>query len=267
LTSDLGESTGSVLADWEDRVCILTLNRPERRNALDDLAIDAFESAAARIASQNPAVVIVRGAGEAGFCAGYDIAGIDPDVGGDRPLPDERFARAIRALEGIGCPAIAAMSGDAFGGGLDLAAACDLRVAAPEIRLAMTPARLGLVYNLEGVARIASRLGPSVARRLFLLALPITGEEAHRLGAVDFLVERDRVLATARELASVIRQNAPLAVRGNLAMLRAALGPTAVGSSQLHELDEWRLEAWRSQDLREALVAFADKRDPVFQGR
>lgn len=264
---DFAGRSGSVLIDWEDRVCTLTLNRPGRRNALDDGAIDAFVAAAKEVASRDPAAVIVRGAGDAVFCAGYDISGIDPGTQNDRPLPDERFARAILALEGIGVPTIAAMTGDAFGGGLDLAASCDLRVAAPDVELAMTPARLGLVYNLEGVARIASRLGPSLARRLFLLALPITGEEAHRLGAVDFLVERSRVLASARELASAIGRTAPLAVRGHLAMIRAAEGSTAVGASRLQALDERRLEAWRSEDLREALAAFAEKRAPVFRGR
>ncbi len=266
MISDPAKTHGSVLVDWEDRVCVLTLNRPERRNALDDDAIGAFEEAASEIADLEPAAVILRGAGDDVFCAGYDIAGIDPDRDDGRPLPDERFARVIGALEAIGCPAVAAMAGDAFGGGLDLAAACDLRVAAPAIKLAMTPARLGLVYNLDGVARIAGRFGPSLARRLFLLATPITGEEAHRLGAVDFLAEKDRVFDAARELASSIARNAPLAVCGNLAVLRAA-GSGDLDAAKKQAIADRRLRAWRSADLREALAAFAEKRAPTFRGR
>jgi enoyl-CoA hydratase/carnithine racemase len=258
---------GSVLVEWDDRVCTLTLNRPQRRNALDDGAIDAFVATAKEIASRNPAAVILRGAGDGAFCAGYDLAGIDPAADHGRPLPDERFARVIRALEAIGCPTVAAMTGDAFGGGLDLACACDFRVAAPEVRLAMTPARLGLVYHREGVSRIAARLGPALARRLFLLAAPVTAEEAHRLGGIDLLVGRPKVFEAGRELAATIARNAPLAVRGTLAALRFAERATPPTDAETADLERRRLEAWTSEDLREGLAAFANKRNPAFRGR
>ncbi|MFO8071581.1 MAG: enoyl-CoA hydratase-related protein [Polyangia bacterium] len=257
----------TVRVERRGRVHVVMIERNGRRNAFDDAMIERFREVLGDLAGSSPRAAVLASAGQESFSAGYDIRCIDPSTQDDLPLPDERFARATRALESLGCPVVAALEGDAFGGGLELAAACDLRVAAPEIRLAMTPVRLGLVYNPAGIARFLDRFGGATTRRLFLTAEPIGAEEALRLGLVDEIVPAPRVLKRAIELAGTIAGNAPLAVRGTLAAIRALERRRPLGEEDRRRVEELRRRAWSSADLRRALEAFAEKKKPDFRGQ
>jgi len=255
------------LHDHGDGVFRLTVERPEARNAFDEALIDLWVSRVAGLAAESPRAVVITGSGNA-FCAGYDVRGIDPGQDPALPHPDVRFERVIRAVRDLPCPAIAAVNGDAFGGGLDLALACDLCVAAPGTKLAMTPCRLGLVYSAEGVARLIAKLGGPLTRRMLLTASPIDVAEMAKAGALEIVEERDALLPAALELAARIASNAPLAVRGTRETISAverslASGLTDDARALLHEL---RIRALQSDDLKEGLAAFRDKRPPRFEG-
>ena len=255
------------VSEHDDCVFLVTIDRPGFRNAFDDRLIDAWVARLGELAAGSPHAAVITGAGDA-FCAGYDVRGIDPGQDPSQPLPDTRFERAIRAIEALPCPTIAMVNGDAFGGGVDLALSCDLCLAAPGVKLAMTPCRLGLVYSAEGVARLIAKLGGPLTRRMLLTASPIDVAEMAKAGALEIVEERDALLPAALELAARIASNAPLAVRGTRETISAverslASGLTDDARALLHEL---RIRALQSDDLKEGLAAFRDKRPPRFEG-
>jgi enoyl-CoA hydratase len=255
------------IADHDDGVFRITIDRADRRNAFDERLIELWVARLGELAARSPRTVVLTGVGDV-FCAGYDINGIDPAQDPALPLPDTRFERVVRAVSELPCPVVAAVNGDAFGGGLDLALACDLCVAAPNAKLGMTPCRLGLVYSAEGVARLVSRLGAPLTRRLFLTALPIDAAEAATTGAMEIVDGMDALLPRALELASRIASNAPLAVRGTRATIAAVEGALAraLPDETRDLLRDMRILAFQSDDLTEGLAAFAQKRPPKFGG-
>ncbi len=259
-------SARSIRLEIDGPLARLTIDRPQARNALDDVAIEAFVEAL-RGLDRWPGLraVLLAGAGERCFCAGYDLCGIDPEQDPQAPLPDDRFAAATQALLDCPLPVVAALCGGAWGGGLDLALACDLRVGEPGMRLAMTPCRLGLVYRPEGLQRMAARIGPQATRRLFLLAEAIDGHEALRLGIVDALDPHPR--ARAEAWARRIAENAPLAIAGVRATLRTLERDPSLASPELRrDLERQRRAAFRSTDLRRGLEAARSRRPPRFEG-
>jgi enoyl-CoA hydratase/carnithine racemase len=162
---------------------------------------------------------------------------------------------------------VAALNGVAFGGGCELAAACDLRVAHDAVKLGMPPARLGIIYAARGLARFSAIVGESRARRMFLWAHTVDAAIARDWGLVDELVSASDVRSRAIALASEAAALAPLAVQGmrrtfeRLLAQRAALPPVIA-----QDLEARRLDAWRSTDAAEARLAFAEKRTPRFRG-
>jgi len=256
---------GRILVEVAGHVATVTIDRPDRKNAFDDPMIAAFAIALDRLGGSGARAVVVTGAGDAAFCAGYDIGCIDPDQPEELPHPDERFERVVTAVRELPCPVVCAMGGDAFGGGMDLALSCDLLLASPAARMAMTPCRLGLVYSASGLTRFISRVGAHLTRRVFLTGAPIDAAEAHRLGIVDELVEREGLNARAMELALVIARNAPLSVSGIRRAIRASEAAVAMDPAAAARRRSDRLAALRSADLREALAAFAARREPVFR--
>jgi enoyl-CoA hydratase/carnithine racemase len=250
-----------------DAVFLVAIERPEAKNAFDAELIDLFVESLGEVAALSPRAVVITGTGDV-FSAGYDIHDIDPSASEGAPLPDVLFERVIRAVEEMPCPVVAALNGHAFGGGLDLALACDLRLAVKTAKLAMTPCRLGLVYSPSGISRFMSKLGGTLTRRLFFTARPMTAAEAQALGLIEVVPKPLELLPAALELAGKIARNAPLAVRGTretiLALERSAA--LSLSGETRAVIEEHRQRAFRSHDLKEGLAAFAEKRKPHFSG-
>ena len=248
-------------------VFLITIDRGGARNAFDEPLIEQWVERLAALAVSCPRAVVITGAGDV-FCAGYDIRGIDPGQDPDLPLPDTRFERVIRAAVELPCPTLAAVNGDAFGGGLDLALACDLCVASPGAKLAMTPCRLGLVYSAQGVARLLSKLGAPLTCRLFLTALPIDADDAAKIGAVEIVETREALLPRALELAGQIATNAPLAVSGTRRTIQAVerAKAAALTDDDVDLLEILRTRALETAELTEGLAAFAQKSPPLIKG-
>lgn len=259
---------GTVRVSVEAGVAVLTLDRPERHNTLTlHLARELGRQVAALGARDDVRVLVVRGAGEAAFCAGLDIAAIDPDepVGADGMVEADRaLDGAFRAIEACERPVIAAIGGHCIGGGFELAMACDLRVAAPRATFRMPPARLGWAYSLSGLDRFVSAVGAARARRLFLAGERLDAERAAAWGILD-RVEADW-LGTATTLAAGIAEAAPLALAG-LKQGIAALARRPVAEADWERHVALRRRALASDDLRDARAAFLERRAPVFRGR
>ncbi|HSP78968.1 MAG TPA: enoyl-CoA hydratase/isomerase family protein, partial [Myxococcaceae bacterium] len=196
--------------DLEEGIRVLTLSNPARRNALDDGLLarldEALTSATGRVRA-----LLIRGEGGT-FCSGYDLNLLSAPSGGR--LPDDALVACLSRLEAHPVPSVALVRGAAFGAGFDLAASCDFRVGAEDSVFCMPPARLGIVYSLEGLARVARLVGVARAKSLFLTGRRLAAEEARDWGVLDechpVAEIEERALALCRTLAS----QAPLAVAG-----------------------------------------------------
>jgi enoyl-CoA hydratase/carnithine racemase len=262
--------SGSIRVDRPaDAVARLTISNPEKRNALDHAILDA-------IAEQMPALangietrcVIITGEGRM-FSAGYDIGDIPEEVFAEEAerLVAHPFHRAIEAVEEFPFPTLAAINGHALGGGLELAVACDLRLAASGVKLGMPPGKLGLIYSHTGLLKFIDTVGPARTRELFLVGRNVDAERAEQIGLVNEVVDPEQFEQAAIELAREIASNAPLSTKGNKEIIRRLTSFSRMTSSEEQELIELRLSSFRSEDFREGVKAFGEKRAAKWKGR
>jgi enoyl-CoA hydratase/carnithine racemase len=263
---------GKLLVDEPtEGVVRLTISNPTKRNALDHPILDAVTATLTGLASpeSHARCVVVTGA-HGMFSAGYDIGEI-PDEGFEETaerLVAHPFTEAIDALEAFPYPTLAALPGHTIGGGLELALACDLRVAGEAIRLGMPPAKLGLVYSHTGLRRFLDAIGAARTRELFLLGRYVDAPTALAWGLVNRVAGEHELDAVTLELAGELAANAPLSQLGNKRVIAELL--RAEGRLDPHieeELIELRRASFASEDMREGMRAFAEKRAPRWRGR
>ncbi len=258
---------GALRAEDRGAVRILTLDNPQKRNALDFASLVELVDACDAAARDGVRCLVFRGAGDRAFCSGFDISAI-PTGPQDGDRPDLAVERAMEAVEAVPCPTIAFLNGAAYGAGGELAATCDLRVARPGVAIAMPPARLGVVYSPPGLRRFLHLVGPSRARDLFFTGRPVDADAALAIGLVTRVVPADAAEAAALELAEEIARNAPLAVGGMKRILRLLEAGAERGFTEEEraEVSTLRRRAFESDDVREGRAAFLEKRAPRFRG-
>ncbi len=203
------------------------------------------------------------------FSAGYDIGEIPEEEFEEQAerLVAHPFTEAIDALEAFPYPTLAVLPGQTIGGGLELALACDLRVARQDLKLGMPPAKLGLVYSHTGLRRFLDAIGAARTRELFLLGRYIDAPTALAWGLVNRIAAAEQLDAAALELAVELAGNAPLAQRGNKRVIAALLTAESELPEEVEqELIELRRACFASRDLREGMRAFAEKRPAVWRG-
>jgi enoyl-CoA hydratase/carnithine racemase len=248
----------------------LTISNREKRNALDHPILDAITATLTELSSGESGTrcVVVTGA-HGMFSAGYDIGEIPDEEFEERAerLVAHPFTEAIDALEAFPYPTLAVLPGHTIGGGLELALACDLRVAKDTIKLGMPPAKLGLVYSHTGLRRFIDAIGAARTRELFLLGSYIDAPSAQQWGLVNRLAPAEELDAVALEVASELAGNAPLSQLGNKRVIGALLRAESELPCEVEEeLIELRRASFASQDMREGMKAFAEKRPPRWSG-
>lgn len=243
---------------------ILTLDRPEALNAL---SFDILRNLGARldeVAASDARALIVTGAGPKAFCAGADI----PELR-DRDLMAQKrgaeFGQAIFAkLEALPMPSIAVINGFAFGGGLELALACSIRLCTPNAKMGLPEVKLGLIPGYGGTQRLPRVIGPARALEIILTGRTILAEEAMRIGLVTEIVEGDPVEAGLACAARFTGHSLPVMAFARAAVARAATTPLAEGLAAEAELSTL---AYRLEDAEEGMAAFVEKRKPSFKDR
>jgi enoyl-CoA hydratase/carnithine racemase len=255
-------TTRLILVERKDRVLVVTLNRPDKLNALSKELLGELAACLAE-AEVDPTLgcVVLTGAGRA-FSAGADIA--DMLVRGVGSYADSERLQSWRSVEAFSKPLLAAINGFAFGGGLELALLCDIALAAETATFAFPEIRIGSFPGDGGTQRLPRLVGKSFAMQMILTGETIDAQLAERKGLVSEVVPADRLLQRAMEIANAVAANsvavAPFAKRAVLAADRMPL------PEGLHLERELTTEAFRLDDRMEGLRAFAEKRPPVFKG-
>jgi len=262
---------GKLLIDEPaEGVLRLTISNPAKRNALDHPILDAISATLQELSGAgSPARCVVVTGAHGMFSAGYDIGEIPDEEFEERAerLVAHPFTLAIDALEAFPHPTLAALPGHTIGGGLELALACDLRVAQADIKLGMPPAKLGLVYSHTGLRRFIDAIGAARTRELFLLGSYIDAGTALAWGLVNRVTGAEQLEATTLELAAELAGNAPLSQTGNKRVIAALLkAESELPADVEQELLALRRASFASRDLREGMRAFADRRAPRWRG-
>ncbi|MBC7989364.1 MAG: enoyl-CoA hydratase/isomerase family protein [Luteimonas sp.] len=248
-----------------DGIRVLTVNRPDKLNALNAATLDALH-AAFDAAAVDPAVrvIVLTGAGPKAFVAGADIAemsGLSAVQGRDF---SQRGQRMMRRLERMPKPVIAMMNGFALGGGLELAMACHLRIAADSAKVGQPEINLGLIPGFGGTQRLLRLAGRAATLELCLQGSPIDAARAHALGIVNRVVPAADLEAETMKLAQQLAQAAPLALRGILDCV-AIGGECGIEEGLEFETTQFGL-IFSTDDMREGTSAFLERRKPVFRG-
>ena len=252
--------------DARGAIEIWTIDGESRRNAISRAMLQELGQLVARVSSNRDVrAVILTGAGDKAFCAGADLKERTGMAEDEVRAFLNGLRLAFRAIEKSDCIFIAAINGAAFGGGTELALACDLRVAAPATELGLTEVKLGIIPGGGGTQRLARLIGPGRAKDLILTARRVNAAEAFSIGLVNRLAPEGHLLEVAFQLAEAVVVNAPVAV---------ATAKHAIDEGTGLELDEALAlelakyeEVLKTEDRLEGLRAFAEKRPPVYKGR
>lgn len=260
-------TTPKILARKQDGIGWLTINQPEKRNAISLAMWDLIAAAAEDFAADEAVrVVVIHGAGGKAFASGADISEFDR-VRADAAAQEaygRRSAEARRRLEGMGKPLLAMIQGFCIGGGYALALLADIRIASSDSRFGIPAAKLGIAYGYESLARLVALAGPAMAKEILFTGRQLDAGEALRLGLVNRVVSPEELEAAVTDMAAQIARNAPLSIRAS----REAIDQIAGAAPQ----DRARIEAlnracFDSQDYAEGRRAFQEKRPPRFTGR
>jgi enoyl-CoA hydratase/carnithine racemase len=256
-------ASGKLRLDFPaEHVARLTIDNPDKRNALDHEILDAF---AAELGGIEARCLLITAVGPV-FSAGYDLGNLG--AGEAETLVAHPFHAAIEALDAFPYPAVAALNGHTIGGGLELALSCDLRIAAAGAKLGMPPAKLGLVYSHTGLRRFLEVIGAARTRELFFTARNIPAERALQWGLVNEVVDAGELGGHAVEYAAGIAANAPLSLAGNKRVLRELLAASgSLPEEVARELVALREACFATDDFAEGMRAFTEKRAPRWTGR
>jgi len=245
----------------------ITLDHPKRRNALSSQLVDAIIEALASFSRKQIRAVVLRAKpGARVWSAGHDVDELPR--GGRDPLGwDDPLRSLVRSIEEFHAPVIAAVEGGVWGGACEVVFACDLIVVAPTATFAVTPAKLGVPYNVSGMLTLLNACSLRIVKETAFTAKPITAERAERLGIVNHIVEVEELERFTYSLAQEIAANAPLSISVMKEQLRMLAGAHPMSPRRFKRVQGFRRIVYDSEDYAEGIRAFREKRKPKFLGR
>ena len=259
----------TLLTDLADNILTVTINRPDKLNAINkDVMSDLGEVVEEIYSNKDIRSAIITGAGRKAFVAGADISefhGLSKDQGQALASKGQDvFFRIVSSPK----PIVAAVNGFALGGGCELAMACHFRLCTPNARFGQPEVNLGLIPGYGGTQRLTALVGKGRALEIMLSARMVEATEAHVMGLVNYITEPDDLLVKTRELLSIINEKAPLAIARIIecANLAARDGIAHADNPYLREQEAFG-ECFATEDLKEGAAAFLEKRKPVFKGK
>jgi methylmalonyl-CoA decarboxylase len=245
----------------------ITLNHPEKHNALSAALIADLLDALAGLTASGARVVVLRAAREVKvWSAGHDVREL-PTNGRDPLTYNDPLRRLVRGIKEAPAPVLAMIEGSVWGGACELVMSCDLVVAAEGSTFALTPAKLGVPYDLAGVLNFMRVVGPPIVKEMLFTAEPMPAERALRMGMLNRVVPPDCLESTTAELAAMIARNSPLAIsllKEELYILSAA---TPLNPEAFERIQALRRRIYDSDDYQEGIRAFFERRPPRFEGR
>jgi len=261
-------SSKNLTVEQKDRIYLLTINNPEKRNVLsEEILISLSNELKEPELSGKAGCIIITGTGKKAFSSGYDISAIgDNDMMRDYS-DDHPLQTALDSIENCPVPVIAMMNGHAFGAGLELAVTCDIRICADDAKLAMPPSKLGVTYTYSGIRKFLNLIGTGYTKEMFLTGDTIDAYKAERIGLVNHIVNINDLNEFTYDLAYRISENAPLSMKTmkmiiNLWQEEQRLDTK--GESVVRSLIE---NVQNSSDYKEGRNAFREKRKPDFKGK
>jgi methylglutaconyl-CoA hydratase len=247
-------------------VATLTLNRPDKRNALSFQLLDELIVALDEVEKSTAQILILTGAGKA-FCAGMDLEELKTLTGkphAENVADSKEMARIFRRLYEFSKPTIAAVNGAAIAGGTGLATMCDFTIAVPEAKFGYTEVRIGFVPAIVS-SILVWQVGHKIARDLLLTARIFDAAEGHRLGLVNEVVEGERLISRGRELATQLMENSPTSLRLTKKLVNGFI--SAQLDSQIEQAIEENAQIRQTADFREGVASFLEKRKPRWSGK
>ncbi len=249
----------------EKNVSTIMLNRPDAANALSKQLLDELNDALYTIdEKQDSYCTIITGKGDRAFCAGADLKERKNMTDSEVVQAVRYIGKTVNRVENMRMPVIAAINGAAFGGGLELALACDIRLAAEHVRLGLTETSLAIIPGAGGTQRLPRLIGTGHAKRLIYTAKPIQAEEALQLGIVEEVVPAENLLDEAMQLAVTIASNGPIALEQAKIAIQTGLETDLATGLEIEHLAYQRTIP--TKDRQEGLLAFKEKRKPIYTG-
>ncbi len=264
---------GKIQVERRNKIALVTMNRPDKKNAFDESMFSALENVTDELKQDLPRAIIITGAGDEAFSAGFDVNPDNPMVvdclkaldNNDIEPPRQLICRIRKAVDGfisLSVPIIAAINGLAYGGGMELATRCDLRVMDQTAQLCFSEVRLGLMPDWGGGPYLTKLVGSAIASDLILTARTVNVEEALKIGLINRVSDKGQSVNDAFSLAEQIAQNGPRAVRSALTVIRQSQGVSLEKALELEA--ETAAELIASGECLHGIVAFMEKKKPEF---